>query len=497
MGEKKYRKVKVPIKSFLRKGLVVKRLNIRRKTKKKGTGPFSRGKTLHVLRRGRPPVLTGNIVRPSNPEYQNARQEFNRYFNKFPRVIVFAQETKDVVNAVRWARYYNVPLRIRSGRHSYEGLSVVTRGIVIDVTNLHEVDVNRENNTATVGTGIRGGMLNQALWEERLVVPVGLCRTTGIGGVTLGGGHSILSRQYGLTQDHLLDAEIVTADGRVLHANANNHADLFWALRGGGGGNFGICTKYRFRTHHIENVAYAEITWDLRDMEQVIRTWQQLTAPGSDPRLGPLLAINNGLQGPPEKPIFFQCVFLGSITELQQLLQPLLQTGSPRNVSIEEITWIDSVNRIADAQVSQPYPFKGVAPYVEHLPENAICTIRRFIENPPTSSAGAFFHGLYGAVANVPSRATAYFWRRAWSDVTIQATLGTSVENKQGIRWVEDFRRALLPFTHGVYVNTPDLSIKKWPRAYYGANFARLTRVKRKYDPKNFFHFPQSIPPAR
>ncbi|MGG0813957.1 BBE domain-containing protein [Paenibacillus alvei] len=103
---------------------------------------------------------------------------------------------------------------------------------------------------------------------------------------------------------------------------------------------------------------------------------------------------------------------------------------------------------------------------------------REWLEGAPifkaTSSAGAFFHGLYGAVANVPSRATAYFWRRAWSDVTIQATLGTSVENKQGIRWVEDFRRAMLPFTHGVYVNTPDLSIKKWPRAYYGANFARL-----------------------
>ncbi|MFE1625924.1 FAD-binding oxidoreductase [Brevibacillus reuszeri] len=450
-----------------------------------------------MLRRGKEPELTGRIVVPGNPQYNSARREFNTFFNKFPLVIVFAQKTRDVVNAIRWARFNNIPIRMRSGRHSYEGLSVVTGGIVIDVSDMHEVDVNRKRGIATVQTGIRGGALNEALWNERLVVPVGVCRTTGIGGVTLGGGHSILSRQYGLTQDHLLDAEIVMADGRVLHANADQHADLFWALRGGGGGNFGVCTTFRFRAHRIDTVAYAEITWDLRDMEQVIRVWQEFTAPGADPRLGPLLSISNGLQGPPRNPVFFQGVFLGSTAEMRKLLRPLLRAGSPRKVTIEEITWIESVRRVADTQATLPYPFKGVAPYVKHLPNAGISTIRRFIEKTPTSSAGVFLHGLNGAVAKVPSRATAYFWRRAWSDVTLQATLSTQEEAKRGIRWVENFRRAMLPFTRGVYVNTPDLSIKNWKQAYYGGNFDRLTRVKARYDPKNIFNFPQSIPPAR
>ncbi|PTM59263.1 FAD/FMN-containing dehydrogenase [Desmospora activa DSM 45169] len=467
-----------------------------RRAPKKGS-LFDKGRAPRFLRRGKEPKLTGRIVVPGNPQYNSARQEFNTFFNKFPRVIVFAQKTQDVVNAIRWARFNNVPIRMRSGRHSYEGLSVVNGGIVIDVSDMHDVDVNRKRGTATVQTGIRGGALNEALWTERRVVPVGLCRTTGIGGVTLGGGHSILSRQFGLTQDHLLAAEIVMADGRVLHANADQHPDLFWALRGGGGGNFGVCTTFRYRTHPINTVAYAEITWDLRDMERVIRVWQEYTAPGTDPRLGPLLMVSNGLQGPSQNPVFFQAVFLGSTTEMLKLLLPLLRTGSPRKATIEKMTWIESVRRVADAQTSNPYPFKGVAPYVHRLPSAAISTIRRFIEKPPTSSAGVFFHGLNGVVAKVPSRSTAYFWRRAWSDVTIQATLGTPAEAKKGIRWVENLRRAMLPFTHGVYVNTPDLYIKNWPQAYYGGNFDRLTRVKAKYDPKNIFKFPQSIPPAR
>ncbi|TVX94579.1 FAD-binding oxidoreductase [Paenibacillus agilis] len=460
------------------------------------------------LRRGKVPELTGRIVEPRDSKYNSARQEFNTYFNKFPRVIVFAQKTQDVVNAIRWARYNRVPIRMRSGRHSYEGLSVVDGGIVIDVSDMHQVDVNRSRGVATVQTGIRGGALNQALWKEKLVVPVGLCPTTGVAGVTLGGGHSILSRPYGLTIDHLVDVEMVTADGRIIHANANKHADLFWALRGGGGGNFGVCTSFRFRTHPIETVGFAEIGWDLNDLEPVLRTWQNYTVPGANDRLTVTLGIANGQQSPQSSqskqqsselsPILMQGVFLGSAKELRKLLQPLLRAGSPRKVVIKEIPWIESVELVARTTPTSPYPFKSVGPYVYHrLPESAIATIRRFIESPPTSQATLLLHGLGGRVAKVPNRATAYFYRRALYNMTPSATWNTEAGAKRGIRWVEDFRRALLPYTRGVYVNTPDLQLKNWKQAYFGCNFDRLTRVKGRYDPENIFHFPQSIPPAR
>ncbi|MED8018633.1 BBE domain-containing protein [Bacillus glycinifermentans] len=325
-------------------------------------------------------------------------------------------------------------------------------------------------------------------------MPGGLCPTTGIAGLTLGGGQSSLSRPWGLTIDSLLELEMVDANGQVIRANATQNSDLFWASRGGGGGNFGICTSFRFRTHHLETVAYASINWDLGNMEEVLRVWQKYTFPNSDEKLTPLLTITSGR----ESLLLMQGVYLGSAAKLRQLLQPLLHTGSPQQVFIEEMPWLEAVERIADTQPDSPLPFKSVGPFVnEPLPDEAITTIRRFIDKPPTTSVTVFFHGLGGAVARVPKDATAYFYRKALSNMSIFSTWNTQEEAALGIRWVEDFRQAMLPFTEGVYVNTPDLAIKNWPRAYYGGNFERLTRVKAKYDPENVFNFPQSIPPAR
>ncbi len=453
--------------------------------------------------RGKEPRLTGRVVVPGDPEYNVSRAEFNTFFNRFPLVIVFAQNTQDVANAVRWARFWSVPIRMRSGRHSYEGLSVVDGGIVIDVSEMLQVDVDRRSGTVTVQTGLRDFAIDEILGSEGLAVPTGLCPTTGIAGYTLGGGQSSLSRPLGLMIDNLLELEMVDAGGRVLRANADNNANLFWASRGGGGGNFGICTSFRFRTHRIETVAFANIGWDLIDLEPVLKAWQVLTVPDSDEKLTPLLTIVNGLQSsssnqlfPTSFPLTMQGVFLGPVAALRRLLEPLLRAGSPQEVFIEEIPWIEAAGRIAATQPKSE-PFKSVGPFVDRLlPDEAIAIIRRFINNPPTSSVAVLFHGLGGAVAKVPSEATAYFYRKALSNISFWATWNTPVGAAPGIRWVENFRRAMLPFTRGVYVNTPDLSIKNWPKAYYGSNFGRLTRVKARYDPKNVFHFPQSIPPA-
>ncbi|MEK5443630.1 FAD-binding oxidoreductase [Fredinandcohnia sp. FSL W7-1320] len=452
-------------------------------------------KKADILRRGKGPELTGRIVVPGDPEYNSARMEFNTFFNRFPLVIVFAQETQDVANAVRWARYWDIPIRIRSGRHNYEGLSVVDGGIVIDVSDMKRVEVDRKRDIATVQTGQRDITLLKTLGSEGLVVPGGLCPTTGIAGYTLGGGQSSLSRPLGLMIDNLLELEMVDANGNLLLANANHNADLFWALRGGGGGNFGICTTFRFRTHRIDTVAYANISWNLNDLIPVLRTWQNYTTPNADERFTPLLTIVSGQ----ESLLLVQGVFLGSAAKLRQLLQPLLRAGSPQKVFIEEIPWLEAVERIANTQPDSE-PFKSVGPFVNQLlPDKGIDMIQRFINKPLTSSVSksVLLHGLGGAVAKVPGNATAYFYRKALYNMSIWSTWSTPEGAGSGIRWVEDFRRDMLPFTQGVYVNTPDLSIKNWSEAYYGSNFKRLTQVKAKYDPENIFNFPQSIPPAQ
>ncbi|WP_077611430.1 FAD-binding oxidoreductase [Clostridium sp. Marseille-P2415] len=438
------------------------------------------------------PELTGRIVLPKEPQYNIARQEFNTFFNRYPLVIVFVQEIKDVINAIHWARYNDVPIRIRSGRHNYEGLSVLNAGIVIDVSDMKHVEIDSRCGTAKVQTGLRDFELAQILGEQGLVVPPGLCPTTGIAGFTLGGGQSSLSRPLGLAIDNLLDVEMVNADGCLLHANSNENADLFWALRGGGGGNFGICTSFCFRTHPIDTVAYAEINWDIQDLKPVLQSWQKYTLPCSDKRLTPLLTIASG----ESTLLLMQGVFLGSSEELQQLLNPLLHAGSPQKVFIEEIPWLEAAAKIAATQPDSPEPFKSVGPFVYHLlPDEAITIIERFINEPPTSSVSVFFHGLGGAVAEVPNKATAYFYRKALSNISFYSTWNTPEGAGPGIRWVEDFRKAMRPFTRGVYVNTPDLAINNWCKAYYGSNFKKLTQVKAEYDPDNIFRYPQSIPP--
>ncbi|PFU41843.1 FAD-dependent oxidase [Bacillus cereus] len=432
--------------------------------------------------------LTGRIVTPRDPEYNSAREEFNTFFNKFPLIIVFAQNTQDVVNAVRWSRQRNIPMRMRSGRHNYEGLSVSNAGIVIDVSEMKQLEIDHNAGTVTIGTGWRNLSLTETLAAEGLVVPSGVCPTPGIAGVTLGGGHSILSRPWGLTLDHLIELEMVDANGCIIRANANHNSDLYWAYRGAGGGNFGICTSFKFRTHKINTVEFAEISWDLKDLKPVLKSWQEYTLPCADKRFTSTLFMSLGV----EPSLLMQGVFLGSVQELQALLQPLLQTGSPLTVTIEEIPWVE-----AATQPIVPLPFKSVGPYVYALlPEEALTIIEHFINNSPQhATTSVFFHGLGGAVAEVSNKATAYFYRKALSNMPIFATWDQEEGAAASIRWTEDFRLAMLPYTKDVYVNTPDLSIKDWPDAYYSCNFDRLMDVKAKYDPKNIFNFPQSIPP--
>lgn len=439
------------------------------------------------------PELTGRIVFPNDPQYNQARSEFNTFFNRFPLVIVFARETQDVTNAIRWARLRDVPIRVRSGRHNYEGLSVLDAGIVIDVSEMKQVDLDSESGIVTVQTGLRDFELAEVLGKEGLVVPPGLCPTTGIAGFTLGGGQSSLSRQWGLAIDSLVEVEMVDANGYVLYANDRQNCDLFWALRGGGGGNFGICTSFRFRTHHIDTVAYARIDWEIQDLKSVLREWQQYTLPCADQRITPLLSIVSGQQ--PQ--LFIQGVFLGSESELRYLLQPLLMSSPPKEVTVEEMPWLEAAARIGATQPDTPESFKSVGPFIgQLLPDKAIDIISYFIREAPSSfTASVLFHGLGGAVAEIGNTETAYFYRKALSNMSPWATWDAPEGAAQGIRWVEDFRKAMHPYTWGVYVNTPDLLIENWPEEYYGCNFERLTHIKAKYDPMNVFHYPQSIPP--
>ncbi|PNQ87228.1 FAD-binding oxidoreductase [Paenibacillus polymyxa] len=441
--------------------------------------------------------LTGRIVIPGNPSYNMARMEFNRRFSKFPRVIVFCQRTQDVINAVKWARERGIRLRVRSGRHSYEGFSTVNGGIIIDVSEMNKVTVDRKNGVAIVQTGNPLARVYKKLWNKRVAIPAGTAPDVGVAGLTLGGGIGLLSRKYGLTCDNLKQVKMVVASGRygakTIVANSKKHSDLLWASRGGGGGNFGVATEFTFRVRPISKVSIYSITWKWSDLEKVLPAWQRW-APSVTNRLTSTIEVAAKQVGS----IVSTGQLLGGAEELRRLVRPLLRAGTPVKVMVKTVPFIEATHFFAESDLNLEPKFKITGAYgFQPLPPEGVRIIRDFLAKAPNRHSSVWSQSLGGArsaVSRVSPTATAYPHRKAETIYELSARWRNSGEQERNIQWVERFRKALRPFVKGNYVNFPDLQIKNWPKAYYGVNFGRLKQVKRKYDPHNVFHFAQSIP---
>jgi FAD/FMN-containing dehydrogenase len=436
-------------------------------------------------------ALTGRVIWPSDPAYDEARQSFNARFSHFPAAIVVCDNTDDVRNAVLWARQEGIPLRARSGGHSYEGFSVVDGGLVIDVGGLNGVVVDASRGEAVVGAGVRLLDLYRRLWDHGVTIPGGTCPGIGIAGLTLGGGIGFLSRQYGLTCDNLLAVELVDAEGRVLRASESEHADLFWALRGGGGGNFVIATAFTFRVHPIGDVVVCTVRWPWDDAEGVLDAWQRW-APGVDERLCVALAIAHPSAGT----ISATGLFTGSAVELPSLLEPLLRAGTPNAPLIQSLPFLTAAEQFAGSPTTSVH-FKNASSLAdEPLPAEAIATLVEHLRAAPFASDLVGFFPLGGAIATVDPAATAFVHRRALFDLQYQAYWWDDSAAPASLAWVRELRAAMAPYTTGAYVNYIDADIPDWATAYYGANLARLKQVKAEYDPDDVFDGPQSIPPA-
>ncbi|MGY5343850.1 FAD-binding oxidoreductase [Paenibacillus glucanolyticus] len=441
--------------------------------------------------------LTGRVVVPGSPSYRAARMEYNRRISKFPRVIVFCRRTQDVINAVKWARERGVRLRVRSGRHSYEGFSTINGGIVIDVSAMNKVKVDRKNRVAHVQTGNPLARVYRKLWDKGVALPAGTAPDVGVAGLTLGGGIGLLSRKYGLTCDNLKQVKMVVASGRygakTIIANKKKNSDLFWASRGGGGGSFGIATRYTFRVRPIRTVSIFSITWKWRDLEKVFPAWQRW-APSVTNRLTSTIEVAAKQVGT----IVSTGQFLGGAEELRRLIRPLLQVGTPVKVMVRTVPFIEATQFFAagDLNLEPKFKITGAFGY-KPLPPEGVRMIRDFLSKAPNKHATVWCQSLGGAgsaVSRVSPTATAYPHRKAETIYELSARWRNDKEQQRNIQWVKRFRKALRPYVVGDYVNFPDLGIKNWPKSYYGVNFARLKRVKQKYDPLNVFRFAQSIP---
>jgi len=441
--------------------------------------------------------LTGRVIFRGDRGYEQARKNWNPYVDTSPIVFVFAQCTEDVRNAIIWAKENCVPIRTRSGRHALDkNLSVVKDGIVIDVSDMDKVLLDKDEKVATVQTGVHVGPLVKWLAQEGFMAPFGDSPTVGIGGITVGGGIGLLLRSLGLISDNLIGLEMVDYEGCIIHADECTNSDLLWASRGGGGGNFGVNTQYKFNVHSAPAKATVfEIIWPWNQLEAVFEAWQRW-APFVDKRLGSYLEILSEVNGL----VHTQGLFHGSKKELACLLEPLTSTGTPTEVFIETLDYPDVIEYLIP---DQPIPGRdeqsskfSSAWALELLPCEAIKIMRRFLEESTGTEAGFFFLNWGGAAARISPEETAFFWRDPKFYLEWNSSWTKDSEAQRNIAMVERTRLRLEPFVEGSYINVPDEYIEDFGPVYYGTNFARLRRVKEKYDPENVFNHPQSIPPA-
>ena len=439
-------------------------------------------------------ALRGPVITPVDSGYNSARLEFDGLYDAVhPLAIAQPLDAVDLSEVVRWAHSTGVHIVARSGGHSYGGYSTTT-GVVVDLSRLATVHVAGEQ--AVVGPGARLGSIYNSLAQHGLAIPAGTCPSVGIGGHALGGGFGLASRAWGLASDNLVAAQIVTADGKILTADSNHHGDLYWACRGGGGGNFGIVTQLVFRTHRVSQGSYFIATWPWAQVEEVLANFLHW-APAAPDALGSLCRLAAGPGGPTVQ-VFGQ--FLGSETKLKVALATL---GPPaQTLDTGTSTWLDLVRRWAGClghtlpSCSAPghQVFVGASDYIAYTPRaTQLSEFKNVIESRRAAPGALLIDAYGGALNRVSPSATAFVHRNTLASIQYFAT-GDAVSART---WVNAARARLAPATSGAaYVNYIDPDLKNWQHAYYGSNLVRLQHVKRRYDPHNLFHFAQSVRPT-
>jgi FAD/FMN-containing dehydrogenase len=439
-------------------------------------------------------AVRGPVLLQGSAAYESARQVFDsRYAAVLPLAVVQPIDAHDVSAVVRWAAGTGVHIVPKSGGHSYGGYSTTT-GVVVDLSRLRAVKLSP--GLATVGAGARLGTIYQALAAGGVAIPAGTCPTVGIGGHALGGGFGLASRAWGLACDNVVSVQIVTADGHVLVADARHNSDLYWACRGGGGGNFGIATRFVLRTHRVTHGSYFVATWPWAQAAEVVGSFLGW-APRQPDALGSVCRLATGPGGPTVQ-VYGQ--LLGGVATLRSLLADL---GPPATrLDLAAASWLDLVRRWADClghslpQCATPtqQAFVGASDYLARVPtSDQLAEFKAAIDDLGTAP-GALLIDAYGGVVNrIAPGATAFVHRTELASVQYIAVGADASERA----WVDDARAALAPAASGqAYVNYIDPDLRDWDRAYYGTNLPRLRRVKKRYDPHNLFHFPQSIRPA-
>ncbi len=466
--------------------------------------------------------LKGTLVRPDSPQYSTARQLFSpRFDNVLPAAIAYCVSPADVQSCLAFVHRFGLPFAPRAGGHSYAGYSTTT-GLVLDVTRMSAVTANVGAGTATVGAGARLIDVYSGLAQHGLALPAGSCPTVGIAGLTLGGGAGVLDRKFGLTCDNLLAAQVVVADGRVLTCDTSHDPDLFWALRGGGGGNFGVVTSFTLRVHQVATLSLFTLRWPWGSAIDVVDAWQAWAPQAPDELWSNCLLDSPGNKS--ASPVIqVNGVYVGDVAPLNTLLQQLTSRigVAPMSRYVSSASLLGAMlyeagcsgKTVGECHLPSQDPngqvqrdTSGVKSdyFTTALPRQGIEALANAVARRHASSTlgegGIGIDAYGGAINRVAADATAFVHRNALFSAQYSASWNASdpasvvAANRS---WLSNTWQAMRQYASGAsYQNYVDPDLADWQHAYYGTNLSRLQHIKASYDPGNFFHFDQSIPPA-
>jgi FAD/FMN-containing dehydrogenase len=466
--------------------------------------------------------LSGVLLRPGDAGYPAAGHLYNALISADPAAIAQCGSASDVQRCVDFARRYDVEISVRSGGHSYGGYSSGP-GLVVDVTPMHTVSgaAAAAGQAARSGSGIvtvgAGAVLIDAygaLAAQGLLLPGGSCPTVGVAGLALGGGIGVFGRAYGLTCDQIVSVDLVTADGVQRHCSANEHDDLYWACRGGGGGNFGVATAFGFRVHPVPaSITLFTLAWPWEAAASVFDAWIRWVPSTPYELWANCQLYSSGSAG--SGLVKVTGVFAGSVAACSSALAPLTSavgTGTTdRFVGPEEYLRATMIEAGCEgeplAQCAAPVqsPFRTKSTYLGGpLAESGVGALVTALSSLPDSLPGAgggiVFDAYGGRINAVGAGQTAFVHRDAVAcaqyTITFPTATPSPTEAAAAAGWLEHVHEVLAPVSQGSYQNYIDPTLSDWQQAYYGSNLARLRRIKRTYDPDDVFHFAQSIPPA-
>jgi FAD/FMN-containing dehydrogenase len=449
-------------------------------------------------------VLLGDLILPGDAGYEEARAVYNAMIDRRPAAIARCRDATDVVACVRFARAHDLEIAVRGGGHNAGGLGVWDDALVIDLSALRSVTVDPEDHTVRVDGGCTWGDVDHATVGFGMATPSGFLASTGVGGLTLGGGIGYLSRRFGLTVDNLLAADVVLADGTFVTASENSHSDLFWALRGGGG-NFGVVTSFTFRCHDIgENgvIVGGPVLYDLADTAEVMRWYRELL-PSLPEELSGWLGLITIPPAPPfpeelwgRKSCAIVWCYTGSHAHADAVLEPIKSYGSPLLVGLQEMPF-NVLQSAFDGLYPAGLQWYWRADFFREISDTAIEVHQKYGEQLPTGHSTMHLYPIDGATRRVPDDATAFAYRDGgWAGVIVG--VDPDPDNADVItQWTRDYWRDLHPTSAGgAYINFMMDEGQERVKASYLGNYDRLARVKHRYDPDNFFHINQNIQPA-